>query len=710
MLNTIQTTTGSSQTDNPIWAVVVVHGVGDTAPGATLGALIPTVVQMQEGSLEEVEAPQNRLLVEPPATAPSKIPVASSDPATETLRSVSERFPMHLRQFRVACPRPGQPNQAAFAEVFWADLTAASEARSERLVKRLFRLIFDLRHIPNVAAAYPHLRFAGLLRWMFYVASWLLIGPIAGMTLFMVYLLGAYYVAVLLFALWPFATPTSASEIGLGCLGVGAVLASLLGTRYLNPEGDETWSLLSAWFGVAGSVIVIVGIGRVLAMPPWPWNTPIGEQVAKRLLDRPDLGMTSLATHVAVLFAMIYAGFVLLAFVMTLAFCLWFLARNVASCRHEKSARPALDAALGTTLLQVELFVVTAAALGWLVLSWVYPDPNPSKHPLFTMMVTAFTLKCIFAMIIALCGAAVWWWRKLTITKSLHTTTAAAVQAPELPRLLVHPYIMYPLISLTLFALVSFAYAVCTGDSRFHRMVLYDYSRFVLPITVPVIILVGLFFRKGLGSWLHIMADITNHFYRPRLPSPWPWKRIEHTNPEVYARQQRTAARFRRVLEEVLRLGNVTHVTIVAHSQGTMTAIDALRLEWAATLLAGKELYLITMGSPFTNLYQYYFPHRYPPLFTIGSQCTEAWGPSLRQTIRVWTNIYRIDDFIGNRIDGDSSSQFPSNHCLAAGGHTGYWQQRDSTQFMLPYLPGCWPTPIAGWDANEALRHVTRGA
>jgi hypothetical protein len=279
----------------------------------------------------------------------------------------------------------------------------------------------------------------------------------------------------------------------------------------------------------------------------------------------------------------------------------------------------------------------------------------------------------------------VWGWRWHTIRRSSQQTVSSHPR--ELPRLLVHPCIMYPLISLTLFALISFAYAVGWGDHRFHDG-LKNSGRSVVQITVPIITVFGFLFRKGLGSWLHIMADITDHFYRPVPPCPWPWKPAEDPRPEVFTRQWRSRTRFQRVLEEMVGLGNVSHVTIVAHSQGTITALDMLSLDWAARLLAGKEVNLITMGSPFTHLYQHYFPHRYPPLFVDGNEPTRAWGSSLRQTIRVWTNTYRADDFIGSRIAGDGAAQFPINRCLAPGGHTAYWQQRETVELMLPYLPG----------------------
>ena len=116
-----------------------------------------------------------------------------------------------------------------------------------------------------------------------------------------------------------------------------------------------------------------------------------------------------------------------------------------------------------------------------------------------------------------------------------------------------------------------------------------------------------------------------------------------------------------------------------------MIAIDVLWFEWAANLLKGIEVDLVTMGSPFTHLYQYYFPNRYPELF-VGPNLNQAWGSHFTTTVKLWLNIYRVDDFVGTYIDGNGT--FPTNVCIAAGGHTGYWHETAALQAMSPYLPG----------------------
>ena len=94
--------------------------------------------------------------------------------------------------------------------------------------------------------------------------------------------------------------------------------------------------------------------------------------------------------------------------------------------------------------------------------------------------------------------------------------------------------------------------------------------------------------------------------------------------------------RFRRALDEVLREGGVWHLTVVSHGQSSVIALDVLWYNWTADLLKRRQvqnLFLITMGSPFTHLYQYYFPVRYPPHFlpegSFNSNQTKRLGSTL---------------------------------------------------------------------------------
>ena len=51
-----------------------------------------------------------------------------------------------------------------------------------------------------------------------------------------------------------------------------------------------------------------------------------------------------------------------------------------------------------------------------------------------------------------------------------------------------------------------------------------------------------------------------------------------------------------RALQGAIASGRVAHLTVVAHSQGTIIALDVLHLAWAKRLLRGVEVRLVTLA------------------------------------------------------------------------------------------------------------------
>jgi hypothetical protein len=116
-------------------------------------------------------------------------------------------------------------------------------------------------------------------------------------------------------------------------------------------------------------------------------------------------------------------------------------------------------------------------------------------------------------------------------------------------------------------------------------------------------------------------------------------------------------------------------VLVVAHSQGTLIAAEALELladrralaPSALATFCPRELKLVTMGSPIGHLYGHYFPRLY------------RLKPAVTLHVNHWLNIYRRDDFIGTAI-GSAASTFPENLPIPPRGHTDYWRDRDALQ------------------------------
>jgi hypothetical protein len=122
--------------------------------------------------------------------------------------------------------------------------------------------------------------------------------------------------------------------------------------------------------------------------------------------------------------------------------------------------------------------------------------------------------------------------------------------------------------------------------------------------------------------------------------------------------------RFRAVVTHLLAEERISRLLIVAHSQGTVIALDELAHGLHGAAL--PPVTLVTFGSPITHLYQTYFPNEYP-----------GWGDTrwdrFFSRVERWINCYRIGDYVGTRIDPAAIRCDLEQAVLGAGGHSGYW-------------------------------------
>ncbi|OGA58766.1 MAG: hypothetical protein A2710_00920 [Burkholderiales bacterium RIFCSPHIGHO2_01_FULL_64_960] len=124
----------------------------------------------------------------------------------------------------------------------------------------------------------------------------------------------------------------------------------------------------------------------------------------------------------------------------------------------------------------------------------------------------------------------------------------------------------------------------------------------------------------------------------------------------------RTVNRFRQVLDcELAKDGGARRVVVVAHSLGSAISADGLGAlevvgvsEQSEVKPAYSRVSFVTMGNPIINLLKFYLPDRYR--LHPGAVCK-------------WFNIYRIDDFVGTKLDVDQVCE----RNVGLGGHTDYW-------------------------------------
>jgi hypothetical protein len=585
-----------------------------------------------------------------------------------------------------------------FAEVYWADLSDAGEGL-RRVFLQLFKLVFNLRHVADQAADFPELTALRALRLLLFFAAMILCGPIAAVTLYVLALLVARLLALGVLNWFGVTASELARHAGAGAVGIaGTILGAYLWGRYRRQKLRGTKSLLSASVVFVGAGVAALAMYRLGWLPKELWPSKV-IQWAENLRSGPTPYPGPFWDYLVALMLAANVFFLVLGCVIALAMVAWIVAHCEAIARSARGARPAINVAFGATLLQIGLWVLLVPAFGSLVFSQLPRDVVAGKQALFARVLVEFVENMALGMVVVMCVVWVELCRRHWVTEhpGPYSTPEALGAARTIPRLLVNSRPLYALIAVTVYSHQVFAYyAFSRAAERFPgQQALQPIVPFVVVVLVIGMALVALFLQSGLRAALHVVMDVVNHFYRRALPVPWPWRPPGPVAPGRFAIQQQIEARFRRVLQEVLADGDVTHVTVVAHSQGTIIAVDVLCMRWTNKLLGGRQVRLVTMGSPFTHLYQYYFPHRYPPLF-VADGGRERFNPewwSLGENLGGWLNIFRVDDFVGTHIDGAADRSFPVNRCLAAGGwakgagHTGYWQEAAALAEMAECLP-----------------------
>ena len=623
----------------PTWAVLVVHGVGLTRPGLTLQAFMQGLRQSVP-HLQESEPPEVRMLPEPDPVPPPHSPVPLTPPAGPVI--LAGRFPMHLRWAQVNQPRNGTPAKVVLAEVFWSDLSG-TRYRGLALLVRLVTVIFHLRYVADRAARVPG-RLARWLRFFLFFASWLLCGPIAGLSAVILILLVASYVRQFLENV--FGGSLTPQGLNFTMVGLGLATAVLGGGLVLaarRRDWDSPWQLLAWSIGITGLAVLVLASWLSLS-PDTLWEGRAGRFLETRFGPiRTDLA----SVYFAALVLLTQLLFALVAILVHLAALTWLCAVLANLGRKSRHFVPGLTAALGALMLQIGLWVLIIPALAIWGFYQFFPDPLSKERSPFEPVQSSFLLDLglavivLVALLVVCVVRCVWGWRH---QQDYHKLLVART----IPRLLIHWFLLGILLLISLFGCFVTWYSFLTGSRAFYDPLVPLVEGSGLWIAAAVT-LIGLFLLNPLGAGLHILMDIIGHFYQRGLRVPWPWQDAEKLDHRELVTQMRIEARCRRVLQEVLELGNVTYLTVVSHSQGTVIAIDVLWFDWAERLLEGKQVNLVTMGSPFTHLYQHYFPLRYPELFLNGkfnSSKETGWG-LLSHTVSSWWNVFRVDDFVG---------------------------------------------------------------
>lgn len=662
-----------SDRNPPDQIVVVVHGIGDPEPGKTLSLLSRSI------------ADQERPYVETPRTA--WLFEKSNRAGQATDAAEVKTFPVHQTNIRF------ENKHTELCEAFWGDLSRVSRGWIGVLAG-IFQIVFGLRYVAYVAGDQSG-KAALWLKRLGLMSSRILQGPVLAVTVF----LGLMIVAVCgshvvwkeshSYANWP-------QILLLGCGGF-AFLAAAIGSRVTRSRVVERF-----WFWMNVTTAFVTGLMLVRLF----WLDTTFPEIAHSCEVHP--GVMWYCRVLVVLLGFLW--FVEIQVITAMACCC------LLACYQRKNHRPALIIAFLLPALAVGLWG-QVIPMTWLAIkestgtlenlthfTQVFDDAIPFLGVQMLMAVVV-----LVSLTVVLIRYAVWRSR---------SPKAAYLKGNKAPRLIIHPWMQSMMLLCTAagVALVSSLWLMNTfanqgqGEHQLSGLAssLATVNGYAISVMVP---LGGLFvfFLTHLRPGFDMILDVVNHFYfRPTNVSDVLDDDDEFDIAETtfengklfFSRREALHDRLRRILSHYRdQYDHQPELVVISHSQGTMAAIETLNdkdLDWLNNSF--RSVTLVTMGSPFSHLYQHYFAHHYPAL-------DEPFWVYLNQRVDRWVNIFRVDDYVGNEIDFPAPIQFESqpyttgtqayshqpeylNIPVGPRGHVNYWADREVLEHLRRELFG----------------------
>ena len=642
--------------------VLVVHGVGDPQPGEILSAFVRSLADEDTPLCETQKV--NWL--------------HDKNSANDHVQT----FPSHSRSLTAG------NRSFEFAEVFWGDLSRVRKGWWGILVG-LFQILFGIRYAAYVAADQTS-RGADRLKQLGLISSRMLHGPVLAVNIFLLIVTLGLSGSQLLWgresmnAVWM-------KTLLAGCCGVSILFASVssLLTKNRIIKRFCFWLMVTACS--AGTLLLI----RSFILNPMYPALAHHEQVHPCLIWY--------CRVLVVLLGLLWLSEMIVLAAMAFN---WALAMT-----DPKTHQPAIHLSF---LLPAFAVGVWGQAIPMLWVSITVALKNAHQLPEFTVIfheaIPMLGVQLAMAAIILVATSFVlaryfWWKRTASIQRYL--------SGSKPPRVIAHPLLQIVLAACTVigaslvFLLGLLQHFGYDYSEIWGGKFLADINKYALLSIVPLGGFIVLVLPKLRGV-IDIILDVVNHFYfrstriKDVLDDDDEFDISETTFESgslYFSRRDAIHYRIKKIMMHYRdRMSHRPELTIVSHSQGTMLAIEVLNdpeLTWLNNCFS--KVSLVTMGSPFSHLYQHYYSHLYPSL------SHKFWQP-LYARLAKWTNIFRIDDYVGNEIEFVDRSptqrrpitfdamqppmRLANGDCeqmnipVGARGHVSYWTDREVLEVL----------------------------
>ncbi|MEM7507577.1 MAG: hypothetical protein AAF415_12610 [Pseudomonadota bacterium] len=669
--------------------ILVVHGIGEQAPGECLGLLTSSMpVDRCEATSYDIE----RLSEEDGAPLDDPSPPAD----------IPCQFECHSRRLRTP------DTDHIFAEVYWSDVVVTGRGTLAILFS-LVRVILGLGHIVRESAAVTYDNHP-LMRRLSDTAIYCIHGPIAAMNT--VLLIGAVIAsaarasmgdAMVLDFRWALVVTVPVAAYALlqrrssvSYLWRGYWLWLILSSVLLALAAIALWYLsvtLPTGETMEGTPLIAAfcGEGADFLRQSLCRTGRLANELEREALSFICIGENLLTGGnqscknelkgiylLGVLLLLAQQGawmltFILMTAILVVHMLMWVRVRVERHRRHIPSLAPV---ALSAMALFWILLLCCFWAVGFFIDESFTGNYQLFKAAFFLVWVNwAFSLALASATALIYLGPQAAWKRRV---KPL-TYFAEPDGSPDAaPRLIV----AQPIALITMFCPVALLMLATISVMRDQGVLFYDvswmnwlanlaYQHFKLLLAISALVGVALYaFRDWLRVGIDLGSDVINYF-RVLEYHPDPQRR------EFYMRE-RIERRFIAVARAMVSRHLPDEVMLVAHSQGTVVALDVLRHKKIPELMGhGAPWTLITMGSPFTHIYGHYFPRQ----FVVPGR--------VRTGLAAWINIFRINDFVGTHIrprNDPKKGSWPEEHAVGPRGHTNYWIDREVVPILRRHL------------------------
>ncbi|MDH7445580.1 hypothetical protein [Aquimarina sp. 2201CG14-23] len=544
-----------------------------------------------------------------------------------------------------------------FMELYWNDLSTVKSSWLG-IAKALIKVILGLRHlIPPVQSETILGKQIHLIQFFFL----LLRGPIlAGSAL--VFIL--WFLLLTIFSVMKMTMKTGNEEIILNenLIWIFPVLSALIGIGILVfPFKIGGQKLLKNW---TFRCMALLAFALIIALP-----------IALKI------NITCCCFVTEVIKTLLIQPLKMLWGLANITLILLFITMMIQSIRYKLTEKPFI---IIPSLLAMTTMAFWIAVIPIVLIASNYFTPESLKFQGMEVIVrnSMPTVGWVWigTMILILSAAILWYNRSIWFKKNKNGKSTANSS----PRLVFNKALFWVMIFISISVIIIFLLTnVPILKTTFIGNLLgeqTDVLRNIVIISVPILLPLFVYGKQNISLGLDITLDIINYF-RPSGSQ----ENMAISNPYSsldFDLRNRIINRLDKIIQMANENFEIRKIVLVTHSQGTIFGLNYLSNPINKKRFKDLKVKLVTMGSPFTHIYQHYFPTHFNN-DTIYKNIKNVVGENN------WTNIYCSDDYIGTYIKNAPSQQdkndqsFPKNIKKELGGHTGYFQDNRVLKELL---------------------------